>query len=90
MATSLAVRGRIDNAILTGGHKVHPDDVERALAALGGVDEAVVVGVPDHEWGERIVALVVPRDGLTSTSRSNRCARTSGAPFPATPSPAKF
>ena len=51
----LTIRGRADDVIISGGVNVNPLDVEDALAALGG--EWVVVGVPDPEWGERVVAL---------------------------------
>jgi O-succinylbenzoic acid--CoA ligase len=60
---SLTVLGRLDDVIVTGGLKVAPGVVENALLAIPGVTEAVVVGVPDREWGERIVAFVVPAPG---------------------------
>ncbi len=59
---SLHVLGRVDFAINTGGELVFPETVERALLELDGVADAVVVGVPDLEWGERVVALVLPED----------------------------
>ncbi|WP_106507429.1 AMP-binding protein [Brachybacterium timonense] len=59
----LTVIGRADDVIITGGRKVLPQDVERAidrsLMLRDIVTDAVVVGVPDSEWGERIEALVV-------------------------------
>lgn len=57
------VLGRADRVIVTGGIKVHPGPVERALLATGSVAEAVVVGVPDDEWGSAVAALVVPAAG---------------------------
>lgn len=51
----LVIRGRADDVIISGGVNVNPLDVEDALAALGG--EWVVVGVPDEEWGQRVVAV---------------------------------
>lgn len=51
----LVVRGRADDVIISGGVNVDPRPVEEALAALGG--EWVVVGVPDAEWGHRVVAV---------------------------------
>ncbi|WP_083966674.1 AMP-binding enzyme [Demequina globuliformis] len=63
---ALTVYGRADDVIITGGHNVHPAAVERALQDLPGVREAVVVGVPDPEWGERVVALVVAADPAPS------------------------
>jgi len=53
----LEVLGRADDIIISGAHKVHPLNVERAIAALGGVDPVVVVGVDDAEWGKRVVAV---------------------------------
>lgn len=57
---SWRVLGRIDDVISTGGHKVHPALVEEALVAVPAVEQAVVVGLPDPEWGQRVVAVVVP------------------------------
>jgi len=54
----LSIEGRADNVINTGGVKVSAESVERALLGLPGVRDAVVVGVADPEWGERVVAVV--------------------------------
>jgi o-succinylbenzoate---CoA ligase len=59
----LEVLGRADDVIVTGGEKVAPATVERALLAQDGVREACAVGLPDAEWGARVVAAVVG-DGL--------------------------
>jgi len=56
------VRGRADDVINTGGYKVVPGEVARALENCPAVRDAVVVGRPDPEWGERVVAIVVPAD----------------------------
>ena len=61
-AGRLTVRGRADDVINTGGHKVVPGEVAAALQACPGVRDAAVVGQPDPEWGERVVAVVVPAD----------------------------
>ena len=53
----LTVLGRADDVINTGGEKVSPAAVEAVLSSL--VEEVVVLGVPDEEWGERVVAFVV-------------------------------
>jgi O-succinylbenzoic acid--CoA ligase len=58
----LSVTGRLDEVIVTGGEKVHPEPVERALAAVAGVAEVAVAGRPDLEWGQAVVAWVVPTD----------------------------
>nr|WP_284289597.1 hypothetical protein [Angustibacter aerolatus] len=46
--------------LVTGGEKVAPQAVEAVLSQVPGVAESLVVGVPDPEWGQRVVALVVP------------------------------
>jgi O-succinylbenzoic acid--CoA ligase len=58
----LTVRGRADDVINTGGRKVVPGEVEAALESCPGVRDVAVVGQPDPEWGERVVAVVVPAD----------------------------
>jgi O-succinylbenzoic acid--CoA ligase len=55
----LEVLGRADDLINTGGEKVAPLPVEQALAEHPSVREVAVVGVPDPEWGARVVAVVV-------------------------------
>ena len=57
----LSVVGRRDNRFFSGGETVHPEEIERALADHDGVEQAVVVPVPDEEFGERCVAFVRPR-----------------------------
>jgi O-succinylbenzoic acid--CoA ligase len=61
-AGRLRVFGRRDEVVVTGGEKVWPTAVERVLDRLPGVREVAVVGRPDPEWGQRVVALVVPAD----------------------------
>jgi O-succinylbenzoic acid--CoA ligase len=56
----LTVHGRASDLIITGGENVWPAAVEAALVTHPGVAEAAVQGRPDDEWGERVVALVVP------------------------------
>lgn len=58
-AGRLRLLGRIDDVINSGGFKVAPRPVEEALLQLPGVLEAVVLGVPDAEWGQRVAAVLV-------------------------------
>jgi O-succinylbenzoic acid--CoA ligase len=58
----LAVRGRADEMINTGGEKVAPAEVAAILAGCPGVREVAVFGEPDPQWGERVTAAVVPAD----------------------------
>jgi o-succinylbenzoate---CoA ligase len=54
----LRVRGRKDNLFISGGENVQPEEIEDALCRLEGVEEAVVVPVPDSEFGFRPVAFI--------------------------------
>lgn len=54
----LRVRGRKDNLFVSGGENIQPEEIEEALTRLGGVEEALVVPVPDPEFGQRPVAFV--------------------------------
>ncbi|MEF8813098.1 MAG: AMP-binding protein [Halovenus sp.] len=65
-AGRLHVVGRRDDMILTGGKLVAPSTVADLLRTHDGVDDAVVVGLDDEEWGERVVALVVADPELTA------------------------
>jgi O-succinylbenzoic acid--CoA ligase len=58
----LHVEGRRDDLIITGGENVWPDAVEDALRAHPGVEDVAVAGRPEPEWGEEVVAYVVPVD----------------------------
>jgi o-succinylbenzoate---CoA ligase len=53
----LQVQGRNDAGIITGGEKVHPAEVEAVLLATGHFEDVVVVGLPDSEWGQIVVAV---------------------------------
>ncbi|GAA5166843.1 AMP-binding protein [Ornithinimicrobium tianjinense] len=64
----LTVLGRLDDVIVTGGHKVEPRDVEAALRRLPQVRDALVVGLPDPEWGQRVAALLVADSARTPTT----------------------
>jgi o-succinylbenzoate---CoA ligase len=56
----LAVNGRADDMINTGGHKVSPAEVAAILETCPAVREALVFGEPDSQFGERVTAVVVP------------------------------
>lgn len=60
---TVIVLGRGSLCINTGGEKVFPDEVEAALKDHPDVADAIVVGVPDERFGERVVAVVQPRPG---------------------------
>ena len=56
----LFVHGRLDDVIVRGGENLSPGEIESALLEHESVEQAAVVGIPDTEWGERVVAAVVP------------------------------
>jgi long-chain acyl-CoA synthetase len=56
--------GRKDDMIIRGGENISPAEVESVLYSHDGVEEAAVIGVPDVEWGQRVVAIVVMRPGV--------------------------
>ena len=61
---TITVLGRGSVSINTGGEKVYPEEVEGALKSHPAVFDAIVVGVPDTRWGERVVAVVQGREGV--------------------------
>jgi acyl-CoA synthetase (AMP-forming)/AMP-acid ligase II len=68
----LFIEGRADDTIIRGGENIAPAEIEAVLLAHEAVAEACVVGVPDDEWGERIAAVVVLRDGHSATPEELR------------------
>jgi acyl-CoA synthetase (AMP-forming)/AMP-acid ligase II len=62
---TVVVLGRGSVSINTGGEKVYPEEVESVLKAHPEVEDAVVVGVPDDRWGERVVAVAQARGAVT-------------------------
>lgn len=79
----LHLLGRADDVIISGGVNVSPLPIERALESIRGIERAVVVGIPDSEWGQAVEAVVTLdnsesvdfaaviqtlRDSLSSTS----------------------
>jgi O-succinylbenzoic acid--CoA ligase len=58
----LRVVDRMKDLVISGGVNVSPVEVEHVLAHHPAVHDVCVVGAPDDEWGERVVAYVVPRD----------------------------
>jgi acyl-CoA synthetase (AMP-forming)/AMP-acid ligase II len=55
----LFIEGRDDDTIIRGGENIAPAEIEDVLLAHPGITEAAVIGPPDPEWGQRIVAVVV-------------------------------
>ena len=61
---------RRTDLIITGGENVYPVEVEKVLIEHPGVKEAAVIGVKDKEWGERVMAVVVPHEEERPTEES--------------------
>ncbi len=59
----LTLVDRLKDMIITGGENVYPREVEEILYTHSGIQECAVIGVPDKEWGERVMAFIVPKPG---------------------------
>ncbi|MFF9579504.1 acyl-CoA synthetase [Streptomyces rubiginosohelvolus] len=62
----VTVLGRGSQCINTGGEKVYPEEVEQALKSHADVYDALVAGVPDERWGNRVAAVVQLREGAAA------------------------
>ena len=63
----LTLKDRSKDLIISGGSNIYPREVEETLLHAPGVAEVAVVGEPDAEWGENVVAFVVPQAGADVT-----------------------
>jgi acyl-CoA synthetase (AMP-forming)/AMP-acid ligase II len=64
----VTILGRKDDMLISGGENVYPVQVEETLQRHPAVRDAVVVGVPDERWGQRVVAYVIPAEGASVTA----------------------
>ncbi len=64
----LTLKDRSKDLIISGGSNIYPREVEEVLLTAPGVAEAAVVGAPDAEWGEVVVAFVVAQPGTRVTT----------------------
>jgi long-chain acyl-CoA synthetase len=60
----LYLSDRRSDLIISGGVNIYPAEIESVLLTHPAVADAAVIGVPDEEWGQRVVALVEPRDDV--------------------------
>ena len=65
----LRISGRGKDLIISGGFNVYPAEVEGAIEALPGVAECAVIGVPHPDFGEGVVAVVIPKPGAALDER---------------------
>jgi acyl-CoA synthetase (AMP-forming)/AMP-acid ligase II len=63
----LYLAGRKDDVIIRGGENISPAEVEAVLHTHPAIEEAAIIGVPDVDWGEQVMAIVVPRADSTLT-----------------------
>lgn len=61
---SLHVTGRMDNMFISGGENIHPEEIERELQSIPGVLRAIVVPIPDKEYGNRPAAFIETSSAL--------------------------
>jgi len=66
----LTLKDRSKDLIICGGSNVYPREVEEVLLQAPGVSEVAVIGAPDAEWGEVVVAFVVARPGVTLSTQA--------------------
>ena len=59
----LTLKDRSKDLIISGGSNIYPREVEEVLMSAAGVAEAAVIGEPDPQWGEAVVAFIVPASG---------------------------
>lgn len=59
----LYIVDRLKDMIITGGENVYPKEVEDVLYSRPEVEECAVIGLPDPDWGERVTAFIIPRQG---------------------------
>ena len=64
----VTIVGRSKDLIISGGYNVYPAEVEECINHMPGVAESAVVGVPHPDFGEAVVAVVVPKPGATISS----------------------
>jgi len=64
---------RKDNMIITGGEHVYPSEVEEVIGSLPEVFDVAVISLPDDKWGERVVAVVVPKSEVTEKTIIDAC-----------------
>ncbi|MEY4250338.1 MAG: hypothetical protein RJA87_1971 [Pseudomonadota bacterium] len=78
----VTIVGRAKDLIISGGYNIYPKEIESVLDAVAGVAETAVIGVPDPDFGESVVALVVAEKTLTpSMADLEACVREQLARF---------
>ena len=64
----VTIIGRSKDLVISGGYNVYPKEVESEIDNLNGVNESAIIGAPHPDFGEAVVAVIVPQLGVTLTS----------------------
>jgi acyl-CoA synthetase (AMP-forming)/AMP-acid ligase II len=64
---------RKDNMIITGGEHVYPSEVEEVIGSHPAVFDTAVISVPDDKWGEKVVAIVIPKEDIDEKTILDYC-----------------
>jgi malonyl-CoA/methylmalonyl-CoA synthetase len=62
------LKGRSKDLIISGGYNIYPPEVELVLADHPALQASAVIGCPDEEWGERVTAVIIPREDSEVTA----------------------
>lgn len=68
----VSIVGRSKDLVITGGFNVYPKEVEAVIDAIEGIAESAVIGVPHPDFGEAVVAIVVPKDAAVHVDKITR------------------
>ena len=66
----LCIVGRNKDLIISGGYNVYPKEIESFIDDMDGVEESAVIGIPHKDFGEAVMAIVVPKPGAKLNSQS--------------------
>jgi malonyl-CoA/methylmalonyl-CoA synthetase len=66
----LCIVGRSKDLIISGGYNVYPKEIESFIDDMPGVDESAVIGIPHPDFGEAVMAVVVPKAGAKLNAES--------------------
>ena len=69
----VTLKDRSKDLIISGGSNIYPREVEEVLLTHDAIFEAAVIGIPDPEWGEAVVAVVVAQPGLQPAELDRLC-----------------
>lgn len=64
---------RKDNMIITGGEHAYPSEVEAVVGSHPAVFDTAVIGMPDEKWGEKVVAVVIPKTAVDESTLLDYC-----------------